>query len=238
MDMTKKHALMQKERYTYADLLDILEILRSEDGCPWDREQTHASIRTCLIEETYEVVEAIDTANAVLLREELGDLLFQIVFHAEIEREAARFSMGDVVNDVCTKMIRRHPHVFGAAEAENAERVISNWESIKTEEKQRKTLADKLQAIPPMLPALMRAAKVAEKTGDAAAMENSILSDVVRTSLAGERADKPCGAEVALGELLYALAAWGRARGIDAEAALSAAVDCRIARETEKNDTV
>ena len=155
--------LTEKKRYDFEDLVLLVEVLRSERGCPWDREQTHGSIRKDLIEETYEVVEAIDTEDPVLLREELGDLLLQVVFHAAIETEEKRFDIHDVANDICVKLIHRHPHVFGTVEAETSEQVLSNWEIIKSEEKERRTVTDKLRSIPPMLPALMRAEKVGKK---------------------------------------------------------------------------
>ena len=103
----------QKDHYSINDLLDIVRLLRGEGGCPWDREQTHQSIRSDLIEETCEVIEAIDLEDAELLREELGDVLLQVVFHAQIEREKGVFDIHDVANDICQKMIVRHPHVFG-----------------------------------------------------------------------------------------------------------------------------
>ena len=116
-------ALLSRDRYTFDDLARITGILRSEEGCPWDREQDHHSIRKCLIEETYEVVEAIDNEDPVLLREELGDLLFQVMFHAQIEAEEGRFCVDDVVDDISKKMIHRHPHVFGTTEVENSQQV-------------------------------------------------------------------------------------------------------------------
>ena len=149
-------ALRQKQSYTFEDLLSVTRILRSENGCPWDREQDHHSIRSELIEETYEVIEAIDNDDRTLLREELGDLLFQIVFHSQIEAECDAFTVHDVIHDITKKMVHRHPHVFGDISVESSAEVLSNWEAIKTEEKQRNTLIDKLHAIPPMLPALRR----------------------------------------------------------------------------------
>ena len=163
MENEKISCLLEKEKYDFEDLRTVMKVLRSENGCPWDREQDHHSIRSNLIEETYEVVEAIDTENAALLREELGDLLFQIMFHAELEDEKGSFDIDDVTDEICKKMISRHPHVFGNVEAETTAQVLKNWDAIKTEEKQRLSLGDKLRAIPPMLPSLMRAAKVNKK---------------------------------------------------------------------------
>ena len=161
----KKKMLLDKaaEGYGFEDLITVVEVLRSEEGCPWDREQDHKSIRRDFIEETYEVIEAIDTDDPKLLREELGDVLLQVTFHAQIESEKGVFNIGDVANDICVKLIHRHPHVFGDVKADTSEKVLSNWEIIKSEEKERRTVTDKLRAIPPMLPALMRAEKVGRK---------------------------------------------------------------------------
>jgi len=155
--------LLNCERYGFDELVLVMELLRGEGGCPWDIEQTHKSIRKDFIEETYEVIEAIDTEDPVLLREELGDVLLQVAFHSQIEREEGRFDIYDVTNDICAKLIHRHPHVFGEVKVNNSDDVLVNWDKIKGEEKHRETLTDKLRAIPPMLPALMRAQKVGKK---------------------------------------------------------------------------
>lgn len=155
--------LLSKEKYGFDDLVLVVEVLRGEGGCPWDIEQTHKSIRKDFIEETYEVIEAIDTDDPVLLREELGDVLLQVTFHSQIEREEGRFDIHDVANDICVKLIHRHPHVFGEVQVSDSTEVLANWDKIKGEEKHRDTLTDKLRAIPPMLPALMRAQKVGKK---------------------------------------------------------------------------
>ena len=133
----KIKALLEKKRYDFDDLVTVVEVLRSDVGCPWDREQDHKSLRKGFIEETYEVIEAIDTSDPVLLREELGDVMLQVVFHAQIETEAGVFNIDDVSNDICVKLIHRHPHVFGDVVAEDAEKVLENWEQIKSDEKQR-----------------------------------------------------------------------------------------------------
>lgn len=169
MEMTQEERaekisyLINKSRYGFDDLVLIMQLLRGEGGCPWDIEQTHKSIRKDFIEETYEVIEAIDTDNPVLLREELGDVLLQVAFHSEIENEEGRFDIYDVANDICAKLIHRHPHVFGEVKVSGSDDVLANWDKIKGEEKHRDTLTDKLRAIPPMLPALMRAQKVGKK---------------------------------------------------------------------------
>ncbi len=140
----------------------LMEHLRSEDGCPWDRQQTHTSLRSCLIEEAYEVLEAIEKGSAAALREELGDLLLQVVFHAQIARENGEFSLADVIAGINEKIIRRHPHVFGGAKVDGVEGVLKNWEQIKAEEKE-KAPASALDGVPEHFPALLRAGKIQEK---------------------------------------------------------------------------
>lgn len=158
----------EKERYAIDDLLFLMAYLRSEDGCPWDRAQDHASIRKNLIEEAYEVAEAIDRDDPASMREELGDLLLQIVFHAEMEKEIGRFCFEDSVNDICRKLVRRHPHIFAGASYGNREEALRNWEAIKREEKQQTTPSDEMEQVAKTLPSLMRTQKLirkAEKAG-------------------------------------------------------------------------
>ena len=123
-----------KDRYDINDLLKIMELLRSPGGCPWDAEQTHESIRNGFIEETYEVIEAINKNDRELLLEELGDVLLQVVFHAEIEKEKNSFDFSDVCDGICKKLIERHPHVFGDVTVANSAEVLKNWENIKNQE--------------------------------------------------------------------------------------------------------
>ena len=125
----------KKEHYTIDDLAEIVTLLRSKDGCPWDKVQTHESIRPDLIEETYEVIEAIDQNDPEMLREELGDLLLQVVFHSRIETEQGHFTLDDVCTDICNKLIIRHPHVFSTVQADTTEEVLKNWDTIKEETK-------------------------------------------------------------------------------------------------------
>ena len=128
------------------DLLVLMECLRAPDGCPWDREQTHRSIRQCFLEETYEALEAIDTENAALLEEELGDVLFQVVFHAQLEKEKNSFAFDDVVDGVVRKMLLRHPHVFGDQKALTAEEGLASWEAVKRQEEEEKERRKKQKA--------------------------------------------------------------------------------------------
>ncbi|MEE1450140.1 MAG: MazG nucleotide pyrophosphohydrolase domain-containing protein, partial [Oscillospiraceae bacterium] len=138
----------RKEHYGLSDLLRIVALLRSEDGCPWDRVQTHASLRRSLLEEAYEAAEAIDREDPALLKEELGDLLLQVVFHADIERRAGNFTMDDVADGEVRKMLFRHPHVFGGQETvQDADTVLEGWEAIKRREKGQQTTAQALDAV-------------------------------------------------------------------------------------------
>jgi len=224
--------LQEKENYTFADLCTIMEILRGEGGCPWDREQTHTSIRNNFIEETYEVIEAIDTEDPKLLREELGDVLLQVVFHARMEEEIGRFNIDDVANDICAKLIHRHPHIFSDVKADNTDQVLANWEAIKADEKARVTVSDKLNAIPRILPALMRAEKVGKKSGldgaDYAANPEEAIATLMMLTTQMAEADDTNRSRL-YGELLFAAVTLGRKLGLEAETALTAETDRRIA---------
>jgi tetrapyrrole methylase family protein/MazG family protein len=156
------------QRYTYEDFLEIIKTLRSENGCPWDREQTHMSLRPCMMEEAAEVMAGIrifdETGDYENLREELGDVLLQVVMHAQIAEEEGIFTMEDVVSEVAEKMVRRHPHVFGDVSVDGSEQVLQNWEEIKKKEKEGKSRQQNpLREIPLELPALARAVKVLKK---------------------------------------------------------------------------
>lgn len=154
---------MNKDRYTWEDLLAIMQKLRSKDGCPWDVEQTHKSLKKYLLEETYEVLDAIDQGQSEPLCEELGDLMLQIVFHAQIAKENASFAIDDVIHGVAKKMVDRHPHVFGDETCKTAEDVVQKWESWKQKEKGSPTQQQILNDIPKNLPALIRALKIQQK---------------------------------------------------------------------------
>lgn len=157
-----------EKKYTFEEFLDVIKMLRSENGCPWDREQTHTSLKPCVTEEAAELVSAIriydKTGDSENMQEELGDLLLQVVMHSEIASEEGLFTINDVIDYVAKKMIRRHPHVFGTTEAKNSEQVLKNWEEIKKTEKEGKGwIESPLREIPPELPALTRAVKVTKK---------------------------------------------------------------------------
>ena len=230
----KKKYLLERENYGVDDLVILVEVLRSEEGCPWDREQTHKSIRKDFIEETYEVIEAIDTDNPVLLREELGDVLLQVAFHAQIEREEGRFTIDDVANDVCVKLIHRHPHVFGDVVAETSDKVLANWEVIKSEEKERKTVTDKLSAIPPMLPALMRAEKVGKKAScfdfpDADSVMLKVKEELSELEEAIAQNNAEC-IEEEMGDLIFSVVSLCRKLSVEPEVSLNKATDKFIKR--------
>lgn len=208
-----------KEHYTVEDLLEIITILRSPEGCPWDREQDHKSIRRDFLEECYEAIEAIDTDNTALLREELGDVLLQVVFHSEIEREAGHFDFSDVVSGVAEKMVVRHPHVFADTEADTTAQVLANWDQIKRETKRQKTNREVLASVSPAMPALMRAQKVRKKaagmgaeTGDVKALQQEIC-ETVCAATAENGTEK-------LGRALFDMTELARKLGVDAERAL------------------
>ncbi len=233
--MTEKiKMLLEKDKYTFDDLVCVVEVLRSEVGCPWDREQDHKSIRKDFIEETYEVIEAIDTENPELLREELGDVMLQVVFHARIEEETGSFCIDDVANDICVKLIHRHPHVFGEVVAETSDKVLSNWEKIKSEEKERRTVTDKLRSIPPMLPALMRAEKVGKKAAcfdfeNEHQVMDKVCEELCELNEAIDEGDK-AHIEEEMGDLLLTVTSLCRKIGVEPEVALNKATDKFIDR--------
>lgn len=224
-----------KDRYDYGDLLEIIRILRSPEGCPWDQVQTHASIRRGLLEEAYEAAEAIDRDDAPLLQEELGDVLMQVVFHADIERQRGRFTMEDVVDGEVRKLLFRHPHVFGSAAPEkDAESVLVSWDAIKRREKHQHTTAQAMDSVARSLPALWRAEKLQNK----AAADGFDWPDIqgALTKLDEEVGELHQavreGANVAeeLGDVLFAAVKAARFAGVDPEDALNAACEKFIRR--------
>lgn len=162
---------MMEKQYDFNDFRQIISQLRSENGCPWDREQTHVSLKQCMIEEAYEVVDGIDqyeeTGSDENLCEELGDVLLQVVMHCQIAEEEGRFTINDVIDGISKKMVHRHPHVFGDTKVDNADEVLQNWEAIKQEEKKEAFVSDGMKRIPKALPALIRASKVQKKAAKA-----------------------------------------------------------------------
>lgn len=175
--------MQNSKKYTYEDFLEIIKTLRGENGCPWDRVQTHESLKPCMMEEAAELLASIriydQTGNPENMREELGDVLLQVVMHAQIASEEGLFAMEDIVDEVSRKMIRRHPHVFGTSSAGNSEEALTNWEEIKKEEKKDKEwIVSPLQEIPRELPALTRAVKVLKKIDKTYEKGNTYEQDV------------------------------------------------------------
>ena len=214
----------RKPRYGYEDLLEIIRLLRSPEGCPWDSVQTHKSIRRGMLEEAYEAAEAIDTGDTALLKEELGDVLMQVVFHADIEKDAGRFTMDDVCDGVVKKLLFRHPHVFGDGQAETAERVGVSWEQLKRQEKGQKTTADALDAVARSLPGLWRAEKIQKKAAEAGFDWRDVsgaldkLDEEVRELHRAVETNGNVPEE--LGDVLFAAVKVGRFCGVDPEEAL------------------
>ena len=208
-----------REHYTAEDLVEIIRILRDRDtGCPWDKVQTHASIRKNFLEETCEALEAIDADDPAMMQEELGDVLMQVVFHTVIEEERGRFDMEKVCREVCEKLVFRHPNIFASSAAENAG--INGWDALKNKEKGRVTLQDDLDSVPKALPALMRAAKLQKR---AARGGVTVTTDPAELETLARRVEAGDNAEAALGELLFKTAALARLAGLDPEQALQKA---------------
>ena len=214
----------KKERYDFRDLEQVMALLRAPGGCPWDREQTHQSIRRNMLEEAYEVVEAIDEQSPEHLQEELGDVLLQVVFHACMAQEKGWFNLDDVVNGVCQKLVFRHPHVFGDVVADDTAKALNAWDDQKKEEKGQKTAGDTLDAVARSLPALMRAEKIQDKARKAGFDWNETGFAVEKLSEEVEELKQAIreqsNTEEELGDVLFAAAKVGRFLGHDSEEAL------------------
>lgn len=222
------------DAYRMDDLLKIMELLRTPEGCPWDRAQTHQSIRDNMLEEAYEAAGAIDRLDMENLKEELGDVLLQVVFHAAMAREAGEFTFDDVVDGICKKLIFRHPHVFGTADAGNPEEGLSVWDAQKRAEKGQKTAADALDSVARALPALTRASKLQSKAAkagfdwqDVSPALDKLAEELeeLRTAVREES-----NVEEELGDLLFAAVKVGRFAGVDGEGALHGACEKFIRR--------
>ena len=228
-----------KENYKIEDLLRIMEILRAPGGCPWDAEQTHESIKANFIEETYEVIEAINKQDNDLLLEELGDVLLQVVFHTEMEKEKGTFTFDDVADGICKKLIERHPHVFGDVIVSSTDEVLSNWDAIKRKSKAQKTQGSSMLKVPKELPALMRAQKIQSKakkagfdwddmSGALTALESEIRE--LKEAIAA-KAQKDMEEE--FGDVLFSCVNVARFIDVDAEEALTASNEKFISRYLE-----
>ena len=226
---------MEEKRYTLDDFVEVMKALRGENGCPWDRVQTHESLRMDMLEEAYEAANAIDNNDMPNLCEELGDVLMQVVFHARIEEEKgedAAFTLEDVIRGIGEKMVYRHPHVFGNGEvkADTPEQVLVNWEELKKVEKDTKTQTAVMQSVPEALPALIRARKVQKKaadvgfdfpvTEDAFKKVYEELQELEEAAKTAENADM----EEEFGDLLFALVNISRFLKINPEFALTKAI--------------
>lgn len=220
-----------KEKYDISDLVKIIAVLRAPGGCPWDREQTHESIKKNFIEETYEVVEAINKQDPAMLREELGDVLLQIMLHTQMETETGRFTFDDVCDEICKKLIVRHPHVFGDVTVSSTGEVLSNWDAIKMQTKKQKTVSESIDSVPRELPALMRAQKVQHKAAKAGFDWDDISgaldkvyeeADEVKSAL---RENDASNTAEEIGDLLFACVNVCRFAHVDGEETLTAATD-------------
>ncbi len=225
-----------KEKYNVEDFKKIMALLRAPGGCPWDAEQTHESIRRNVIEEAYELAHAIDTGDNENLREELGDLLMQVIFHCQMEEEKGNFGLDDVADVACQKLVFRHPHVFGDIVCENSEEVLKTWDEVKRIEKAQKTVTSTMEGVAETLPALWRAEKVQKKaavTGFewpdvsyAMAKVREETEELAEGIAAGDKDN----IEEELGDLLYAAVNVARHSGVDPEKALHRACEKAITR--------
>ena len=206
-------------------LANIVRILRKE--CPWDKVQTHDSLKRCMIEEAYESIEAIDNNDFINLREELGDVLLQVVFHADLAREESHFDLKDVINDECEKMIRRHPHIFSEETAKTVDKVVEKWENVKSKEHGNTTHTQRLKDVPKALPALLRSDKVLKRAADANVEQSDFDTSL---KYAAETIDKirNAGQEVGqselsdrIGDLLLSIVNASRIAGVNSEESLN-----------------
>lgn len=225
-----------KDRYDINDLISIIALLRTPQGCPWDREQTHESIKKNFIEETYEVIEAINKHSVEGLREELGDVLMQVALHCQMESECNNFDFNDVCNELCQKLVIRHPHVFGDVKAENTQDALKSWDSVKQQTKGYKSRYQSMVSVPIELPALMRAQKVQEKASKAGfdwrdkdGAISKINEEINELLNAVEHNSQP-EIEDEFGDLLFSCVNVSRFLNVDSEEALKKATDKFIKR--------
>ncbi len=227
---------MKNKQYTFEELLEIMAILRSEQGCPWDREQTHQSIKNDTIEEAYELVEAINNNDDENMCEELGDLLLHIALHIQIAKEEDRFDENGVLQGIIKKMIRRHPHVFENENVENAEEVLKQWDEIKKIEKNHSTTTDVMRSVAKALPALTRATKIQKKAAkngfdflDEVQMMEKLDEEVQEMKEAVQKKDKRL-IEEEIGDMLFQIVNLSRFFGLNAENTLTNATEKFINR--------
>lgn len=225
-----------KEKYDIEDLLEIMKELRSDHGCMWDREQDHKTIRMNVLEEAYEVMEAIDSEKSDLLKEELGDLLLQVVFHAEMENEQGVFDFSDVCDGICKKLVYRHPHVFGDVKVNSSDDVLKNWDVLKSKSKNEEKASDRLKSVPKLLPALMRGEKVGKRAANAGMdfgtteeVIERLKSEIAELENAVSEANE-AKIEEELGDILFSCTNLSRFLKKDSEKALTFAINKFIIR--------
>lgn len=215
----------------FMQLVKLVETLRGPDGCPWDRAQTRESVSPYLVEETFEVMDALKDGDPTEIREELGDLLFQILFHADMGRESGEFTVADVIHQIHDKMVRRHPHVFGDEVAHTPEEVLANWDRLKSKEPSKQSRKSVLDGVPRSLPALLRAHKVSKKAAregfdwdESGHVWDKVHEELDELRLALDTGDM-AEAQDELGDVLFALVNLGRKAGLPAEEALTGTID-------------
>jgi tetrapyrrole methylase family protein / MazG family protein len=233
--MIKEKPMKLKEKYAMEDLIELMSILRSEQGCPWDREQTHESIKHNVVEEAYEVVDAITSEGPDRLADELGDLLMQVVFHSQMAREKGEFSFEDVLYHICTKLISRHTHLFGndQGKAGSAAEVLHLWEENKKKEKNQRSQTQAMKEVSRAFPALVRAQKIQKKASqsgfdweDPKDVIQKIEEEILEIQQAFEIADpkeRKCKVEEEIGDLLFSVVNTARFAQVDSETALDQA---------------
>lgn len=234
--MEKKNDFNFKDKYNVYDLVEILRILRSENGCPWDIKQTHESIKKNLIEETYETIEAINKNDPAMLREELGDVLMQVVFHTQMEAEKGVFDIDDVADENCKKLIERHPHVFGEVNVNSVDDVLTNWDAIKRKTKGQKSTSEAIDSVPRELPALMRATKIQSKAAKAGFDWDDVtgaldkLSEEIAELKEAIADGKKEHINEELGDVIFSAVNVSRFVDVDAEESLTDATDKFVGR--------
>lgn len=226
------------KKYTFNDLLDIVEKLRMPGGCPWDMEQTHESIKHNLVEESYELIEAIEKKDNHKIADESGDLLLQVVFHAQMGKENGEYTIDDCINILCEKLIHRHPHVFGGESCSSSEEVLEKWNQIKRDDRGQTTISKELDGISKFLPSLMRARKVlkkAEKKGYVLESTVNAIDTISGLLKILEENTDPDITEKYIGKMFFELISATNKFGIEPELALNKHIDLFI-KETEKFD--
>ena len=228
-----------KDKYDISDLIEIVKVLRAPGGCPWDREQTHESIKKNFIEETYEVIEAINKKSPAMLKEELGDILLQVALHAEMERELGNFEFNDIANDVVEKLIIRHPHVFGNISAQTGEEALSSWDNAKAQSKGIKKQSESMLSVPRELPALMRAQKIQHKAAKAGFDWDNVqgafdkLNEEINELKIAVAHGVKSEIEDEFGDVLFSCVNISRFLKLDSEEALTSATDKFLERYIE-----